>query len=226
MPHVAPSAIEDIGPDLQVQVGRKDLRLITEVAIATMSSRGIRLAFEEFQDKPSMGLFYTLSYCTFPLLEDVMRAIIEVGTDHPDQLPRSLYSAASHDLGWLRRNLRAPTVFEPGVYQKFIGNVNKNLRDSRPNHLSLARIQREHELFAGHSVFDNVITEAGKIWPQAKYLEDGVTRGAHEDVIPLAFDLSRWLLIEFLRFEKAHSRVADSWGELNEWVRELLHVYD
>ena len=226
MPYAAPSAIEDGGPKTQVQVGRKNLRLITEVAITTMSSRGLRLAFEEFQDKPSMGLFYTLSYCTFPLLEDVMRAIIEVGTDYPDPLPRGLYSATSHDLGWLRRNLRAATVFEPGVYRKFIGGVNKNLRDSRPNHLSLARLQREHELLAGHSVFDNVITEASRIWPQAKYLEDGVTRGEHDDVIPLAFDLSRWLLIEFLRFEKAHSSVASSWGELNEWIRELLHVYD
>ena len=226
MTQSTPVAIEDMGPEVQVQVGRKDLRLITEVAIATMSSRGIKLAFEEFQDKPSMGLFYTLSYCTFPLLEDVMKAIIEVGTDPPDQLPRGLYSATSHDLGWLRRNLRSPTVFEPEVYRKFIGDVNKSLRDSRPNHLSLARLQREHELLAGHSVFDNVITEAGRIWAQAKYLEDGVTRGEHDDVIPLAFDLSRWLLIEFLRFEAAHSRVANSWGELNEWVRELLHVYD
>ena len=48
----------------------------------------------------------------------------------------------------------------------------------------------------------------------------------HVDLIPLAFDLSRWLLIEFLRFEEAHSRVANSWGELNEWVLELLHIYD
>lgn len=226
MPRVAPSAIDDNGPEMPVQVGRKDLRLITEVAIATMSSRGIRLAFEEFQDKPSMGLFYTLSYCTFPLLEDVMRAIIEEGTDYPDQLPRGLYSATSHDLGWLRRNLRAPTVFEPEAYRKFIGDVNKHLRGSRPDHLSLARLQREYELLAGHSAFDNVISEAGRIWPQAKYLENGATRGEHHDVIPLAFDLSRWLLIEFLRFERAHSRVANSWGELNEWVLELLHVYD
>ena len=108
MAHIAALAIEDVDPEIQVQVGRKDLRLITEVAIATMSSRGIRLAFEEYQDKPSMGLFYTLSYCTFPLLEDVMRAIIEVGTDHPDQLPRGLYSASSHDLHWLRRKTERP----------------------------------------------------------------------------------------------------------------------
>ena len=191
-----------------------------------MSSRGIRLAFEEYQDKPSMGLFYTLSYCTFPLLEDVMRAIIETGTDYPEQLPGGLYSAASHDLRWLRRNLRAPTVFEAEVYQKFIGDVNRNLRDNRPDHLSLARLQREQQLLAGYSVFDNVITAASRIWPRAKYLQSGVTMSEHVDLIPLAFDLSRWLLIEFLRFEEAHSRVANSWGELNEWVLELLHIYD
>ena len=162
MAHIAALAIEDVDPEIQVQVGRKDLRLITEVAIATMSSRGIRLAFEEYQDKPSMGLFYTLSYCTFPLLEDVMRAIIETGTDYPEQLPGGLYSAASHDLRWLRRNLRAPTVFEAEVYQKFIGDVNRNLRDNRPDHLSLARLQREQQLLAGYSVFDNVITAASR----------------------------------------------------------------
>ena len=226
MAHIAPLAIEDVDPEIQVQVGRKDLRLITEVAITTMSSRGLKLAFEEFQHKPSMGLSYTLSYCTFPLLEDVMKAIIEAGTDPPDQLPRGLRSATSHDLRWLRAKLRAPTVFEPDVYQKFIGDVNKNVRANRPPHLSLARLQREHQLVAGYSVFDNVITAASKIWPGAKYLEAGVTMSEHVDLIPLAFDLSRWLLIEFLRYERAHSRVAASWPELNEWVLKLLHIYD
>ena len=219
----------DTGAQIQVgrdDAGRKDLRLITEVAITTMSSRGVRVAFEEFRDKPTMGLFYTLSYCTFPLLEDVMRVIIEVGTDPPDQLPDGLYSARSHNLQWLWRHLRAPTVFEPGEAHKFIGRVNKNVRTNRPSHLSLARLQRERQLIAGHAVFENVITAASEVWPGSKYLEADVRMSEHADLIPLAFDLSRWLLIEFLRYEPAHSRVAASWKELNEWVRELLHMYD
>ena len=205
-------------------VGKKDLRLITEVAIGTLSSDGLRLTFEEFHKTQAPGLFYTLSYCTFPLLEDVMRAVIEVGTEDPALLPPGLYSAKSHDLKWLRRKMSAPTVFEPDAYRQFIASLGKNLREIRPSHMPLARVQRNHPLLAGHSVFENVIMAASRIWPrEAKYLETGATMSADDvDLLPLTFDLTRWLLLELLRYEPAHSRVANSWDELNEWILALL----
>ena len=210
----------------QVEVGRKDLKLITDVALTTMSSSGIKAAFQEYWTKPTVGLFYTLSYCTFPLLEDVMKAIIEVAADDPEDLPKGLYARDSHGLRWLQQKMRASTVFEAGAYQRFIADVNRNLRDSRPSHLSLARLQRDHPLLSGHSVFDNIITDASRIWPQWKYLEAGRTMSKDLDLVPLAFDLSRWLLIEFLRYEKAHSRVAASFPEMEQYLLELLHVSD
>ena len=210
----------------QVEVGRKNLKLITEVAVTTMSSSGIKTAFQEYWDKPTAGLFYTLSYCTFPLLEDVMKAIIEVAADGPEELPKRLYSGESHSLRWLQQKMRAPTVFEAGEYQRFIADVNRNLRDNRPSHLSLARQQRDHPLLSGHSVFDNVIAHASKVWPKWKYLEAGRTMSADRDLVPLAFDASRWLLIEFLSYERAHSRVAASFSEMEQYMLELLHVYD
>ena len=82
----------------QVEVGRKNLKLITEVAVTTMSSSGIEAAFQEYWDKPTAGLFYTLSYCTFPLLEDVMGGITEVAADDPEKVPKELYWAKSHNL--------------------------------------------------------------------------------------------------------------------------------
>lgn len=210
----------------QVEVGRKDLKLITEVALTTMSSSGIKAAFQEYWTKPTAGLFYTLSYCTFPLLEDVMKALIEVAADGPEELPKRLYSGESHSLRWLQQKMRAPTVFEAGEYQRFIADVNRSLRDNRPSHLSLARRQRDHPLLSGQSVFDNVIAHASKVWPKWKYLEAGRTMSADRDLVPLAFDASRCLLIEFLRYEQAHSRVAASFPEMEQYMLDLLHVYD
>ena len=205
---------------------RKNLKLITEVALTTMSSSGLKVAFEEYTTKPTEGLFYTLSYCTFPLLEDVMRAIIEVAVDGPEDLPRGLYSAKSHDLRWLRQKMRAPTVFEASAYQQFMADVNRHLRHNRPSHLSLARMQRGHPLLAGRSAFDNIIDHASTVWPARKYLEAVEAARADPDLLPLAFDLSRWLLFEFLRYEKAHSKVAESFREMEQYALELLNVYD
>lgn len=205
---------------------RKNLKLITEVAVTTMSSSGIKVGFQEYTAKPTDGLFYTLSYCTFPLLEDVMRAIIEVAVDGPEELPKGLYSAKSHDLRWLRQHMHAPTVFEASAYDLFTANVNRHLRENRPDHLSLSRLQRDYPLLSGRSPFDNIIDQASTVWPRRKYLEavDGVQ--VDTTLLPLAFDMSRWLLFEFLRYEKAHSRVAGSFREMDQDMLKLLHVYD
>ena len=212
----------------QAQVGKKDLKLITEVALGTVSSVGIKEAFQEYWTKPTPGLFYTLSHCTFPLLEDVMKAIIEVAADGPEDLPKGLYSRESHGLRWLQQKMRAPTVFEAGEYKRFIADVNKNLRESRANHMPLARLQRESPLLAGYSVFENVIKEASRVWPQWKYLELEADERERVDLdlLPLAFDLSRWLLIEVLRYEKAHSKVAASFPEMEQYMLDLLRVSD
>ena len=111
---------------------QKNLRSITEVAFTTMSSHGIKLTFDEFMRKPTHGLYYTLSHCTFPLLEEVLKVIVEVGTDPPDEAPRDLYKARAHDFKRLQRYLQMPTVFEPEAYQQFIAGVNRNMRASRP----------------------------------------------------------------------------------------------
>ena len=207
--------------------GVKNLRLITEVALTTMSSRGLSLAFQEQFEKPTPGLFYMLAHCTFPLLEEIMKAIIEVGTDPTDALPQGLYSRQSHDLLWLHRQMRAPTVFTPDAYRGFMAEVNRHLRhDTRPNHLSLSRMQAEHPLFAGYSVFDNIIQGSARIWQKSKYLEINAVSDADRDLLPLASDAARWLLYEFLRFEPAHRRVTDSFPELERMISELLHVYD
>ena len=205
---------------------RKNLKLITEVAVTTMSSSGLKVAFEEYTTKPTEGLFYTLSHCTFPLLEDVMRAIIEVAADGPEELPKGLYSAKSHDLRWLRQKMGAPAVFEASAYQQFMADVNRHLRDNRPSHLSHARMQRDHPLLAGRSPFDNIIDHASTVWPTRKYLEADETLRVDPDLLPLSFDMTRWLLFEFLRYEKAHRRVAASFREMEQYMVELLHVYD
>ena len=217
--------------DVQAESGeaefrRKNLKLIAEVALTTMSSSGLKVAFEEYTTKPTEGLFYTLSHCTFPLLEEVMKAIIEVAADGPVEVPGDLYWAKSHDLRWLRQKMRAPTVFEASACQHFMADVNGNLRHNRPSHLSLARMQRDHPLLSGRSVFDNIIDHASTVWPTRKYLEAVETARADPDLLPLAFDLSRWLLFEFLRYEKAHSKVAASFREMEQYMMELLHVYD
>ena len=205
---------------------KKNLKLITEVALTTMSSSGLKLAFEEYTTKPTAGLFYTLSHCTFPLLEEVMKAIIEIAVDDPKDLPKGLYSRESHDLRWLRRKMSTPTVFEAGAYEHFMADVNRHLRDNRPSHLSLARMQRDHPLLSGRSAFDNIIDHASTVWPSRKYLEAVEKAPAEPDLLPLAFDLSRWLLYEFLRYERAHSRVGASFREMEQYMLELLHVYD
>jgi hypothetical protein len=208
------------------EFGRKNLKLITEVALSTMSSSGLKVAFEEYRDKPTEGLFYTLSYCTFPLMEDVMRAIIEVAVDGPEELPKGLYSAKSHDLRWLRKKMRDPSVFEAPAYERFMADVNRHARENRPSHLPLARVQRDHPLLSGRSVFDNIIAEASRVWPAGKYLEEGERRPPDPDLLPLAFDMTRWLLIEFLRYERAHARVAPTFPEMEQYMQDLLHVYD
>lgn len=210
----------------QADFGRKNLKLITEVALTTMSSSGLKVAFEEYAAKPTHGLFYTLSHCTFPLLEDVMRAIMEVAVDIPEQLPKGLYSARSHDLRWLHRKMREPTVFEAPAYKRFIADVNRHARDNRPSHLSLARLQRDHPLLSGYSAFDNIIAHASTVWPARKYLDKGETSRVDPDLLPFTFDMTRWLLIEFLRYERAHSRVAASFPEMEQYMEELLQVYD
>ena len=204
----------------------RNLKLITEVALTTMSSSGLKAAFEEYTTKPTEGLFYTLSYCTFPLLEDVMRAIMEVAVDSPEELPKGLYSARSHDLRWLHRKMRAPSVFEASEYERFMAEVNRHARDNRPSHLSLARMQRDYPLLSGRSAFDNIIAHASTVWPRRKYLNAGETVGVDPALLPLAFDMSRWLLFEFLRYQKAHSKVAASFREMEQYMMELLHVYD
>ncbi|MDE2670723.1 MAG: hypothetical protein OXI51_13850 [Chloroflexota bacterium] len=219
-------ADDDRADSEQAEFRKKNLKLITEVAVTTMSSSGLKLAFGEYTTKPTAGLFYTLSHCTFPLLEEVMKAIIEVAADGPMDVPEDLYLGASHDLRHLRQQMQAPTVFEAGVYQLFIADVNRSLLESRPSQLPLTRMQRDHPLLAGRSAFDNIIDHASTVWPARKYLEAGETLRVDPDLLPLAFDLSRWLLYEFLRYEKAHSRVAASFREMEQDMSKLLHVYD
>lgn len=217
---------DDRADSEQAEFRRKNLKLITEVAMTTMSSSGLQLAFEEYTTKPTEGLFYALSHCTFPLLEEVMKAIIEVAVDDREELPKRLYSRDSHDLRWLRQRMHAPTVFEANAYEQFMADVNRHLRNNRPSHLPLARMQRDHPLLSGRSAFDNIIDHASTVWPARKYLEAGETLRVDPDLLPLAFDLSRWLLYEFLRYEKAHSRVAASFREMEQDMSKLLHVYD
>ena len=204
----------------QVEVGRKDLKLITEVAVTTMTSSGVKTAFREYWDKPTAGLFYTLSYCTFPLLEDVMRVVIEVAT--PEKLPSGLYTARSHDLRWLQRRMGA--ALDAGGYPNLIADVDRHFRDYKPSYASHTRMRSAHPLLAGHSVFENVITHASKIWPKWKYLEADRRINADRDLIPLAFDATRWLLWEFLRHEEAYGKVAASFPEMEQYMGELLDV--
>ena len=44
--------------------------------------------------------------------------------------------------------------------------------------------------------------------------------------VALAFDLSRWLLVEFLRYERVWKQVASSWDDLNELIMALLRQYE
>ena len=117
-------------------------------------------------------------------------------------------------------------ALETGGYPNLIADVDGHSRSYKPSYISHARLRSDHPLLAGHSVFENVITHASKIWPKWKYLDTDRTISEGRDLVPLAFDTTRWLLFEFLRYKTAHSRVAASFPEMEQHMLELLHKYD
>ena len=123
--------------------------------------------------------------------------------------------------------MRAPTVFTSDAYDQYIGGVSEKILENRPSHIELSQMRRISPLLEG-SVFDNIIDTATPLWKRVKYLEesdgDGITMDRY--TVALASDLSRWLLVEFLRYERVWKKVASSWGDLNELIVALLKLYE